>query len=133
MAPSIKPFEISIPDSHLQTLNQKLNLATFPDELHGVGWDLGPPLADIKRLTEYWRDGFDWRKQEKELNESMPEQFVAEGLEVEGFGGLDVHFVHRKSSVEGAVPLVFIHGCEYTYILYPFLFNFCHMVFFFTR
>ena len=112
MAPTIKPFQIAIPDTKLHTLNQKLELATFPDELDGAGWDLGAPLADIKRLTHRWKDGFDWRAQERELNEHFPEQFMAEGVEVDGFGELDLHFVHQKSEVKGAVPLIFIHGCK---------------------
>ncbi|KAK2759493.1 hypothetical protein FQN54_002972 [Arachnomyces sp. PD_36] len=116
MPPTIKPFKISVPDSQLQQLNKKLDLATFPDELQGAGWDLGAPLADIKRLTEYWRDGFVWREQERQLNESMPEQFIAEGIEVDGFGKLDVHFVHRRSEVEGAIPLVFVHGWPGSFI-----------------
>ena len=34
-------------------------------------------------------------------------------VKVEGFGGIDVHFVHQRSQVEGAVPLLFCHGCKY--------------------
>jgi hypothetical protein len=117
MPPTIKPFQIAVPDSKLQTLNQKLELATLPNELDGAGWDLGVPLADVKRLIGYWKDGFDWRAQEKALNEQMPEQFMAGGLEVEGFEPLDLHFVHRKSEVEGAVPLIFIHGCKFDRVL----------------
>jgi hypothetical protein len=31
-------------------------------------------------------------------------------IEVEGFGELDIHFLHQKSEVKGAVPLLFVHG-----------------------
>jgi len=34
-------------------------------------------------------------------------------VEVEGFGELDMHFIHQKSEVEGAIPLLFVHGCEF--------------------
>lgn len=50
---SIKPFTIAVPDSKLQILHQKLNLATFPDELDNAEWDLGVPLDEIKRLTSH--------------------------------------------------------------------------------
>ncbi len=29
---------------------------------------------------------------------------------VDGFGPIDMHFVHQQSHVEGAVPLLFVHG-----------------------
>jgi hypothetical protein len=102
------PFRVSIADAKLAALKQKLELVTFPDELEDAGWDYGVPLADVKRLTAYWKDGFDWRKHEAKLNE-LPH--FTRGIEVEGFGTLDIHYIHRKSEVAGAIPLLFCHGC----------------------
>jgi hypothetical protein len=65
--------------------------------------------VDIKRLTDYWKDGFDWRKQEAKLNELK--HFKTE-VEVDGFPNVDMHFVHHKSEVKGAIPLLFCHGCK---------------------
>lgn len=31
-------------------------------------------------------------------------------VEVEGFGELNVHYVHQMSSVQGAISLLFVHG-----------------------
>ena len=98
-----------LPDADLDLLRQKLALARFPDELDGVGWDYGAPLADVKRLAAHWKDGFDWRKTEAAINE-IP--MYMRDVEVEGFGTLNVHYVHQKSEVEGAIPLLFVHGCE---------------------
>lgn len=106
----IKPFEIAVPDSKLEALNRKLEDATFPDELEDAAWDLGAPLGDVKRLVKYWRDGFDWRASEQKLNDALP-QFTTD-VDVEGFGSIDLHFVHQKSKVDNAIPLLFIHGCE---------------------
>lgn len=33
-------------------------------------------------------------------------------VEVEGFGELGVHFLWQEGEVVGAVPLLFVHGCE---------------------
>ena len=104
----MESYRISVPDSKLATLAQKLSTTSFPDELDGAGWDYGAPLADIKRLTEYWRDSYDWRKQESELNK-LP-QFHTD-IHIDGFETLDIHFVYQKSEVEGAIPLLFSHGC----------------------
>jgi pimeloyl-ACP methyl ester carboxylesterase len=29
---------------------------------------------------------------------------------VDGFGPIDMHFLHQKSEVKGAIPLLFVHG-----------------------
>ena len=104
-------FEISIPDSELSLLKQKLELMRLPDELDDAGWDYGVPLADIKRLVARWKDGYDWRNHEKQLNEELP-QFTRD-IEVEGYGVLNIHYVYKKSEAKGAIPLLFVHGCEF--------------------
>ncbi|RDW88354.1 hypothetical protein BP6252_00386 [Coleophoma cylindrospora] len=103
----IKTFNISVSESSIDILKQKLSLATFPDELDEAAWDYGTPLTDVKRLTKYWLEKYDWRTHEEKLNK-MP-QFITP-IPVDGFGELDIHFVHQKSEVEHAIPLLFIHG-----------------------
>ncbi|KAL8682113.1 MAG: hypothetical protein Q9186_001818 [Xanthomendoza sp. 1 TL-2023] len=106
MAP-IEPFTISVPDSQLERLSEKLRNTNFPDELDEAGWDLGAPLADIKRLTKYWQEKYDWRKAEAAINQ-LPNYKTS--IDIDGYGTLDIHFVHQKSPVEGAIPLLFCHG-----------------------
>lgn len=104
----MEPFTISIPDSELDNLAQKIATTSFPDELDEAGWDYGAPLANVKRLMQYWKDGYDWRKYEAKMNE-LPNYRTP--IHVDGFGTLNIHFVHQKSEVEGAIPLLFSHGC----------------------
>ncbi|KAF9005498.1 epoxide hydrolase [Cyathus striatus] len=108
MSQAASPFKIAIPDDKLSLLKQKLELARFPDELEDAGRDYGVPLADMQRLVARWKDGFDWRKVEAQLNHELP-QFTKE-IEVEGFGTLDIHFVHKESASPKAIPLLFVHG-----------------------
>jgi hypothetical protein len=112
------PFTISITDQQLETLRRKLELSVFPDELEDVGWKYGTPLADIKRLVQRWTHGYDWRKHEKELNDEMP--MFTRDIDVDGFGTLNIHYVHKKSDVADAIPLLFCHGCK---------FKFCHIIY----
>ncbi len=109
MAAPESPFRISIPKERLDLLQQKLVLVTVPDELEDSGKKYGAPLKDIQRLVARWKDGFDWRAQEAALNAELP-QFTRD-IDVEGFGVLNIHYVHKKSEVEGAVPLLFVQGC----------------------
>ncbi|KAK6209017.1 phosphoribosylformylglycinamidine synthase [Pestalotiopsis sp. IQ-011] len=103
----IKPYTISVPASRLDDLKKRLALANFPDELDGAGWEMGAPLQDVKRLTSYWRDTFDWKASEEKLN-AYP-HFVTD-IQCDGFEPLAIHFIHQKSSVKNAIPLLFIHG-----------------------
>ena len=103
-------FRIDVPEEHLSILQQKLALTNLPDELEDAGWDYGAPLADIRRLVSRWKEGYDWRKHEAQLNAELP-QFTKD-IEVEGHGTLNIHYVHKKSEVVDAIPLLFVHGCE---------------------
>lgn len=105
-----KSFRIAVPDDEIALLKQKLDLTRLPDELENVGRDYGAPLKDIQRLVAYWKDGYDWKKHEAQINAELP-QFTRD-IEVEGFGSLNIHYVHKRSTVPSAIPLLFIHGCE---------------------
>jgi hypothetical protein len=111
------PFNIAIPDAKLALLHQKLKLSTFPDELEDSGWEYGVPLKDMRRLVEKWENGFNWKAHEAQINSELP-QFTRD-IEVEGHGTLNIHYVHKKSAVAGAIPLLFVHGCELFYIPSP--------------
>jgi hypothetical protein len=107
MAP--EPFKISIPQEKVDSLKKKLSLAEFPDELSASEWDLGVPLADMKRLTKAW-ENWDWRQAEERLNK-VPQYHT--GIKVDGFDELDIHFFWQKSEAKNAIPLLFVHGCRF--------------------
>jgi len=100
--PVIRPFTISVPDSAIADLQQRLAATRFPDQIPGTGWDYGTDTAYLKELVEYWRDDFDWRAQERALNAF--DQFVTT------IDGVDVHFIHQRSSHPDAMPLLLTHG-----------------------
>jgi len=89
MAP--EPYQISVPDSALKDLQQRLSTAKLPDQLeyadHDV-WQFGAPVADIRRLVNSWKDDFNWRTAEATLNE-LPQYHTK--VNVDGFGDLDIH------------------------------------------
>ena len=99
---AIEPFEIRVPDAVLDDLRERLARTRFPDQIPGSDWDYGTDGAYLEELCSYWRDKFDWRAQEARLNR-FP-QFTTE------IDGQRIHFIHRRSPVEGALPLVLTHG-----------------------
>ncbi|KAK7899885.1 hypothetical protein LTR67_003631 [Exophiala xenobiotica] len=107
MSSAIQPYTISVPESQIRELNERLDLAKFPDELGDAQWELGAPLNDVQRLTKHWRHEFNWRKTEQKLNK-LP-HFVT-SIQAEGYENLKIHFLHKKSNRKDAIPLLFVHG-----------------------
>ena len=105
-----RPYKINVSDEQIALLKAKLELAVLPDELDDAGWDYGAPLGDIARLVRYWKSGFDWKKQERAINDALL-QFTRD-IDVDGHGTLNIHYVHLKSAQPDAIPLCFVHGCE---------------------
>ena len=99
---AITPFRVEIPQADLDDLHRRLLRTRWPDELPGVGWDLGIPLDRVRELAAYWRDTFDWRAQEAALNQYP--QFTTE------IDGQKIHFLHVRSASPGALPLIPTHG-----------------------
>ncbi|MCB1729512.1 MAG: alpha/beta fold hydrolase [Halieaceae bacterium] len=102
MSDIINPFTVTVPDSELQALRQRLLQTRWPDRETVQGWDQGVPLDYARELARYWAEDYDWRRFEALLN-SWP-QFTTE------IDGIDIHFIHRRSPEAGALPLVLSHG-----------------------
>jgi epoxide hydrolase len=98
----IEPFRIAVEEAVLRDLQGRLARTRWPDQIEGTGWEYGVPLATTQELVEHWKTKYDWRQQEKQLNELN--QFVTR------IDGLDIHFVHVRSKDKKALPLVIVHG-----------------------
>jgi epoxide hydrolase len=115
-AEAITPFEINVPDEVLTDLNARLARTRFPDQIDNTGWDYGTDVAYLRTLVAYWRDSFDWRAQERRLN-----QFAQFKTRIDG---LEIHFIHQRSPRASAMPLALTHGwpgsiAEFTKIIGP--------------
>lgn len=103
-----------MPDEELSLLKQKLQLARIPDRPDSNVDDNGLSASKMLQLVDYWRTEYDWRAVEAEINE-LP-QFMTPVDVSDGFGPLNVHFVHSKSSKANATPLLFLHGWPGSFI-----------------
>ncbi len=102
MSDAITPFKAAIPDEELDYLRRRIKEARWPEEETVDGWQQGMPLAYAKELADYWANDYDWRRFETKLN-GWP-QFTTE------IDGIEIHFIHVKSPVEDALPVVISHG-----------------------
>ncbi|UED85731.1 epoxide hydrolase family protein [Streptomyces profundus] len=106
-AERITPFRIDVPQPEIAELNERLARTRLPAELPGTGWSRGVPADYLRELVGYWRDSFDWRAREAELN-AHP-QFVT------SVRGQRLHFVHLRSPHPDATPLLLLHGWPGTF------------------
>lgn len=98
----ITPFTIAVPQADLDDLRQRLDRTRWAQTIPGSGWQLGTDVDALKALVAWWRDGYDWRAWEATLN-AYP-QFLTE------IDGQRIHFLHIRSAVETATPLILLHG-----------------------
>jgi len=98
----IRPFELRIAEQELVALADRLDHVRWPEKEPVDDWSQGTKLAALKELVAYWRIEYDWRRCEARLNDIG--QFVTE------IDGLDIHFLHKRSSRADAVPLILTHG-----------------------
>jgi pimeloyl-ACP methyl ester carboxylesterase len=98
----IRPFRINIPEEALVDLRRRIKATKWPDRETVTDESQGVQLATMQELARYWGMDYDWRKIEAKLN-ALP-QFITE------IDGLDIHFIHVRSTHENALPLIVTHG-----------------------
>ena len=97
-----KQFHIDIPESSLIDLHDRLKHTRWPDELNNSDWEYGTNLGYLKELTQFWQHNYDWRSNERKLNEWPHFKVTIDDQEI--------HFIHIKSSVPDALPIILTHG-----------------------
>src|SRR3984885_5040266 len=99
----IEPFTASVAEADLADLRRRLAATRWAPEQPAGAEDgaYGVPLTRLRRLVARWEE-FDWRDWEGRLN-AYP-QFLTR------IDGQPVHFLHVRSAVPGAFPVVLSHG-----------------------
>jgi hypothetical protein len=97
-----EPFTIHLAEEVLTDLRERLARTRWPGEIPDSGWEYGTHLAYLQELIQYWRTRYDWRAQERALN-----QFQHYRATVDGAG---IHFIHERGRGPKPLPLIIIHG-----------------------
>jgi pimeloyl-ACP methyl ester carboxylesterase len=103
-----EPFKIHVSDATLQDLRARLRHTRFPDQIPGSGWDYGTDTQYLRELVAYWANDFDWRAQEKRLNQLH--QYRAE------IDGLRIHFIHERGKGPNPIPVLMLHGWPSSFV-----------------
>jgi len=99
---SIHPFRIHVPDETLDRIRTRVAEYPWHEMPDDGGWAYGTNLDYMKEICAYWVNEFDWRKHEAEIN-----RFSHYTAEVDG---IDLHFIHEKSTSPTSMPLIISHG-----------------------
>jgi pimeloyl-ACP methyl ester carboxylesterase len=101
-ATEIRPFQIDVPEEHLDDLRRRIGATRWPSKELVDDRSQGVQLATMRELARYWTTDYDWRACEARLN-ALP-QFTTE------IDGTEIHFIHVRSPHEDAMPLIMTHG-----------------------
>ncbi|KAL2071708.1 hypothetical protein VTL71DRAFT_12943 [Oculimacula yallundae] len=107
---SPKPFKVAVSDDLLNFITQRVSTARLPpgiDLPSSEAWSHGVPTPVISQLQQYWAQKYDWRAVEAKINSHLKMYTLPIN---HGGEELTMHFVHHRSSREGAIPLIFQHG-----------------------
>jgi len=98
----IQPFTLHVDETAIVDLHQRLDRSRWPDELDAEPWSYGASLRDMRRITAYWREQFDWRAAEADINALA--NFTAE------IDDQLLHFIHERGSGPAPLPIIISHG-----------------------
>src|SRR5918911_51506 len=91
-ATEIRSFQSEIPEEQIDDLRRRIAATRWPTKELVEDRSQGVQLATLRELARYWTTEYDWRTCEARLN-ALP-QFTTE------IDGVDIHFIHVKSSHE---------------------------------
>lgn len=97
-----QPFTISVPAEAIDDLHRRLRQIRWPDTVTGSGWTYGLDLDWTKSIADSWLNQYDWRAQERALNEYPHFTAVIDGF--------CIHYLHFRSRHPNALPLIITHG-----------------------
>ncbi|RUM25609.1 epoxide hydrolase [Rhizobium vallis] len=98
----VRPFKTEVPQAALDDLRRRLIATRWPEGQTVADRSQGVQPEKLRALVDYWQTAYDWRRAEAKLN-AYP-QFLTE------IDGLDIHFIHIRSTNERALPLIMTHG-----------------------
>ena len=101
-------FKVSVPQSALDDLALRLKQTRWSPEIANADWNYGANGNYLKDLVAYWQNGFDWRKQEAEINRYSH-------YRVELAEGVPVHFIRAPGKGPKPLPIILSHGWPWTF------------------
>ncbi len=103
----INDFTVAVAEADLGHLRRRLDDVRWSPEIANDDWSYGISGEYLRDLVEYWKDSYDWRAHEADINALA--NFRAE------IDGTPVHFVHERGRGPNPLPLILTHGWPWTF------------------
>src|SRR4029450_6821330 len=101
-ANELRPFQVDIPDEALDDLRRRIAATRWPSRELVTDRSQGVQSATLQALARYWTTDYDLPRIQTRLN-ALP-QFTTT------IDGVEIHFLHVRSSHDDALPLLITHG-----------------------
>jgi pimeloyl-ACP methyl ester carboxylesterase len=98
---------VEVPQEAVEELRRRLAQTRWPTPWPVADWKAGTSNAELRRMVEYWRTGYDWRAHEAELNELPSEVVVIDEL--------PLHYLRFEGERPRSVPIVLTNGWPSTF------------------
>ena len=103
----IENFQVRVSDAELEDLQRRLENIRWPPDSPGDAWSYGTDRAYLQELLEHWRDRYNWRAHESQLNSFNHYTTTIDGQLI--------HFIQERGRGPEPLPLVMSHGWPGTF------------------
>lgn len=103
----VTPYVPHIPEAILVDLHRRLENVRWAPEVGNADWRYGVNGDYLRELVAYWRDRFNWREQEAEIN-----RFDHFRTDIDG---TPIHFIRHAGQGKDPIPLILSHGWPWTF------------------
>lgn len=103
----VEKMEVSIEQSRLDLLQLKLEITEIAEDAGNENWQYGTNANYLSELLAYWKNCYDWRAVEAEINQYPHFRCTIDDV--------PVHFIHIKCGHPDARPLLLLHGWPWTF------------------
>jgi pimeloyl-ACP methyl ester carboxylesterase len=100
-------FIVDIPDDTLDDLQRRLTATRWPLDFENDDWRYGTRREYLEELVDYWRTEYDWRAQERAMNEVHHFRTAIDDV--------PIHFIHEYGEGPNPIPLILSHGWPWTF------------------
>ena len=97
-----RELTITATDAQIDDLKTRLANTRWPEAETPDDWSQGIPLSYTQEVVDYWLNGYDMQRLATRLN--AYDNFITT------IDGLDIHYMHIRSSNPNARPLLLTHG-----------------------
>jgi len=97
-----RELTITVTDAQIDDLKTRLANTRWPEAETPDDWSQGIPLSYTQEVVDYWLNSYDMQRLATRLN--AYDNFITT------IDGLDIHYMHIRSSNPNARPLLLTHG-----------------------